>query len=296
MLRFLKALFAYFRFSFVGTGPSSFIAQPGTGAAPTGNAIEANGGLNNIGGIAAFLLAMQANAAPLTGYMNYASIATAATVTLNQATLPGGIGSATILWTGATATAATFDSTQNIINALPGAQVGMTSMMLWANSSTATVTATAGDANTTLSGTTTNITLALRPYQIKVTNLAAPHPTIPNTAHPNSPGAASTNTTTTTAAVAAQTPTATTTTVVIPVTSATGIIANQSVLSVVMSNGLVLNGLVTNISSLNITINLPNLAVGASTFPIASGATVYVWNPKVTITGMFSITGSALTA
>lgn len=290
LARFMKCLFAYFRLRFVSTGPSSFIGQPGTGAAPSAASVETQGAVWNENSMSAYFAALQANVAPQTGYQNYKSIATAATITLNAATLPGGIGGALILWTGATGTALTLDSTQNIINGLPGAFVGMTSLLSMSNASTATVTPAAGDANTTLSGTTTNITLAMRQYQIKVTNLAAPSLTTPNVAHPNAPGAVSTNTTTTTAAVVAGVPSLTTTTVVIPVTASTGMISGQSVLQVVQADGSVVVGLITNISTLNITISNVNLK------PINAGASVYVWNPQVTITGMFSVTGAALTA
>jgi hypothetical protein len=290
LARFLKCLFAYFQLRFVGTAPSSFINIPGSGASPSAVGIETQGASDNIQSQAAFLSALQANSAPQTGYLNYKSIATAASVTLNAATLPGGIAATAVLWTGATGTAATFDSTQNIINGMPGAYVGMTSLLQFMNASTATITPAAGDANTTLSGTTTNITLAVRQYQIKITNLAAPSLTTPNVAHPNAPGAVSTNTTTTTAAVAAGVPSLTTTSVVIPVAASTGMIANQSVLQVVQSDGSVVVGLITNISTLNITISNVN------TKPILSGASVYVWNPAVTITGMFTVTGAALAA
>jgi hypothetical protein len=286
----VKMLAAYLRMGIVGTAPSSFVNQPASPAAQNAGAIETQGASDNVAGQAAFLAALQANAAPQTGYVNYKSIATAASITLNAAALPGGIAGALILWTGATGTALTLDSTQNIINGIPGAFVGQTSILTMVNASTATVTPAAGDANTTLSGTTTNITLAMRMYQILVTNLASPSPTTPNTPSINAPGASSTNTTTTTAAVAAGIPSATNTTVVIPVTASTGMIANQSVLQVVQADGSVVNGLVTAINTLNITISAVNLK------PINSGASVYVWNPRVTITGMFSVTGAALTA
>jgi hypothetical protein len=287
LARFLQCLTAYFRLRFVGTAPSSFVSMPGSGAPSSPVGIETQGASDNIQSQAAFLAALQANAAPMTGYQNYKSIATSATVTLNAAGLPGGVAGACILWTGSTATAATLDSTQNIINGMPGAFVGMTALMNFANSSSATVTLTAGDANTTLSGTTTNVANAMRLYQIKITNLAAPSLTTPNVAHPNAPGATSTNTTTTTAAVAAGVPSTTNTSVVIPVTASTGMIANQSVLQVVNVDGSVTVGLITNISTLNITINTVN------TKAIASGASVYVWNPAVTFTGMFSLLAQA---
>jgi len=294
-MKLINLLLAYLRCGIVGTAPSSFVQQPFNPAAPAAGGptgIEAQGGLNNIAAVAAFLTALAANVAPQTGYVNYASIATAASVTLNAATLPGGVGGALVLWTGATATTATLDVTQNIINALPGAFVGMQATMVFANSSTATVTLAAGDANTTLAGTTTNVTLAMRMYQVKVTNLASPSLTTPNVNSPNAAGAVSTNTTTTTAAVAAGVASLTNTTVVIPVTASTGMIANQSVLQVVQSNGSVFVGLIPTggISGLNITVN------GVNPVSILNGASVYVWNPRVTVTGMFSITGSALVA
>ena len=282
MNRIYRSILAYFALGVVGTALPSAQAQNAL-------AVEGDGGVMNIGALTGFLSALQSNAAPQTGYMNYKSIATSATVTLNQATLPGGIAGSTLLMTGSTATALTFDSTQNIVAAIPGAFVGQTSMMMIANASTATVTATVGDANTTLSGTTTTVTLALRPYQIKVTNLPAPG-LVQGVAAANTPGAAATNTTTTTAAVAGQTASLTTVSTVIPVASATGIIANASWLQVTLANGTVMNGLVTNISTLNITI------AAVSPTGVTSGAAVSVWNPQVTITGMFSITGAALIA
>lgn len=285
------ALAEYLRIGIVATSPSSFTSQPQT--IPTGAlAIETQGALDNIGAQAAFLAALSNNAAPQTGYTNFKSIATAASVTLNAANLPGGIGGATVIWTGSTATAATFDSTANIIAGIPGAYVGLTTTFFFANASTQTITPAVGDANTTLSGTTTNVTLALRAYQLKVTNLAMPSLTTPNVASSLAPGATSTNTTTTTAAVAAGIPTLTTTTVVIPVAASTGMIAGQSVLQVVQADGSVFVGLIPTggISSLNITVN------GVNPKAINSGASVYVWNPQVTITGMFSITGAALVA
>lgn len=281
----------YLRIGIVGTTPTSFASQPQT--IPTGPlAIETQGASDNIGAQTAFFAALVNNAAPQTGYSNFKSIATAASVTLNAATLPGGIGAAWVLWTGSTATAATFDSTANIIAGLPGAHVGMTTPFFFANASTQTITPAVGDANTTLSGTTTNVTLALRAYQLAVTNLAQPSLTTPNVASSLAPGATSTNTTTTTAAVAAGVATLTNTTVVIPVAASTGMIAGQSVLQVVQADGSVFVGLIPTggISALNITVN------GVNAKAINSGASVYVWNPRITITGMFSITGAALVA
>src|ERR1700739_1036268 len=98
--RFLKCLFAYFRLRFVGTAPSSLVTLPGSIASPLMGLVEAQGGLNNIGAIAAFVTALQANAAPQTGYQNYKSIATAASVTLNAATLPGGVAGGPARWGG----------------------------------------------------------------------------------------------------------------------------------------------------------------------------------------------------
>jgi len=295
ILAFLASLFSvmssYARMGVLSVAPSSFTSQPQTFVAGP-LAIEAQGANDNLGSQAAFFAALVSNAAPQTGYCNYKSIATSASVTLNVANLPLGIGAAIVLWTGSTATTATLDSTANIIAGLPGAYVGMQTPFWFANASTQTVTLAVGDANTTLSGTTTNVTLALRGYQLTVTNLAQPSLTTPNVASPLAPGATSTNTTTTTAAVAAGTPSLTTTTVVIPVAATTGMIANQSVLQVVQTDGSVFVGLIPTggISGNNITVN------GVNAKPIASGASVYVWNPKITVQGMFSITGAALVA
>jgi len=279
LITMIGVLFAYLRPGILGTGASSFGSS--NPSAPNAASIEANGGIMSIGGLTGYLASLQANAAPQTGYLNYKQLASGTTVTLNQATLPGGIAGACVVMTGSTATALTLDATQSIINALPGAFVGQTFPFIVANPSTGAQTLTVGDANTSLAGTTTAASTTVRFYQGLITNLAAPG-TTPAAPSANAPGAAPSNTTTTTAAVAAAVPSLTTVSSVIPVTASTGMIANQTVLQVTQSDGSVINGLVTNIASLNITIGAVN------TKPILSGASVSVWNPKVTVTGMFT--------
>lgn len=252
---------------------SYFFPDIGLAALP---AIEYDGNSANNGSLQQVLSVIQQVSSPATGYQNYKSIATSSTVTLNAATLPGGIAGATVAMTGSTATALTFDKTDVIMAAIPGAYIGMTFPFNVANVSSATQTATVGDANTTLAGTTTVTAVSFRAYQGKVTNLAVP----------GAPGAASTNSTTTTAAVAAQVPSTTVTTTVIPVTASTGMLAagsGGSVLQVVQTDGTLFTGAVSAINSLNITVSAVN------TKAIASGAAVTVWNPTITITGMFAI-------
>lgn len=240
---------------------------------------EFNGAVQNIGSSANLFAQVEAYSMPGGGYCNFAAVNGAANVTLNAATVPGGIHASVMRISGGAAINATLDSTLNIVSAMAGASafVGQTSTFRIANANTGTVTMVVGDANTTLSGTTTVVTVNFRDYQIKITNLTPANginSTIPA-------GAAATNTTTTTAAVSV--PAAGSTSVVIPVTASTGMIANQSVLGVTMTNGQIAYGLVTNIATLNITISV------VPTYPIASGATVSVFNPQVTVTGMFAM-------
>lgn len=238
------------------------------------NAIEFNGGIPNLGGMVSVLNSLQQNsAAQSSGLGNYKSVSAAANFVFNAATVPGGIAGTIVLASGGAGVNGTLDATQNIVAAIPGAYVGQTALLVLANANTGTITMVVGDANTTLAGTTTCLTVAMRWYQIKVTNLAVP----------GAPGAAATNTTTTTAAVAGATATTTLTTTVIPVTASTGMIANASVLVVTNTDGTTFQGLVTAINTLNITV------AGVNAKNVASGATVAVWNPAVTVTGMFAL-------
>ena len=256
----LKLLSAYFLLGVVGMSTKA-------------SALENDGAALNNASLTGYLAELTRNAAPNSGYCNFKSIASSTTVTLDAATLPGGIAGAFVTMTGSTATALTLDTTDLIVSRIPGAFVGQTAPFFVANASSATMTLTVGDTRTTLSGTTTVTTVAMRAYQVKVTNLA----------NPNADGAAATNTTTTTAAVAAQVPSTTVTTTVIPVTASTGMATTGSVLRVTQADGTYLIGKVTAINSLNITISAVN------TKAIASGATVSVWNPAVTVTAMFAI-------
>ena len=236
------------------------------------NAVEFNGGIPNLGGMVGLLNSLQQNsAAQSSGLGNYKSVSAASNFVFNAATVPGGIAGTIVLASGGAGVNGTLDATQNIVAGIPGAYVGQTALLL-ANANTGTITMVAGDANTTLTGTTTALTVAMRFYQVKVTNLAVP----------GAPGAAATNTTTTTAAVSGATASTTLTTTVIPVAASTGMIANASVLVVTNTDGTTFTGLVTAINTLNITV------AGVNAKNVASGATVAVWNPAVTVTGMFA--------
>lgn len=252
------------------------VVGSGSGATPPTavSGLEQNGGIPNNGALLGMINTLQQNAAAQSsGLGNFTSVSAAANFTFNAATVPGGIAGAVVFTSGGAGVNGTLDSTSNIVAAIPGAYVGQTAVMVLANANTGTVTLVAGDANTTLSGTTTCLTVAMRWYQVKVTNLAVP----------GALGAAATNTTTTTAAVAGATASTTLTTTVIPVTASTGMIANQSVLVVTNTDGTTFQGLVTAINTLNITV------AGVNPKNVASGASVAVWNPKVTVTGMFAL-------
>ena len=71
MRKLIANALAYLLPGIVGVAPSSFVNQPGSGAAPVPggpNGMEMNGGIPNLGGFAAFLAGLQSNAAPQTGY------------------------------------------------------------------------------------------------------------------------------------------------------------------------------------------------------------------------------------
>lgn len=236
--------------------------------------IEFDGGIPNNGALVGVLNSLQSNSAPQSsGLGNFKSVSAAANFTFNAATVPGGIAGTVVYASGGAGVNGTLDSTQNIVAAIPGAYVGQVAPLILANANTGTITLVVGDANTTLAGTTTCLTVAMRWYQVKVTNLAVP----------GAPGAAATNTTTTTAAVAGAVASTTLTTTIIPVTASTGMIANASVLVVTNTDGTTFHGLVTAINTLNITVT------GVNAKNVASGATVAVWNPQVTVTGMFAL-------
>lgn len=241
------------------------------GLTPTAVGIEYDGAAPNIGGLVGLFNQLQSNGSSQAGQWNYVTDATG-TGTWSAAVVPTGIVSTTILQSGQAAITKTTDTASAIIAAgFPGAFIGQTGFFQVANTNSATLTVAAG-AGVTLVGTTTVITVALRQYQLKITNLA----------NPAAPGAASTNTTTTTAAVAVNT-LGNVASVVIPVTASTGMIANSSVMQVLQANGTLFTGLITAINTLNITVSGTNLQ------PINSGATVTVFNNAVSLTGMYQI-------
>lgn len=270
----IPELLRFLSLAAVGTAPQA-AAQPG---GPSG--MEYDGAAPNLGGFAAFLAALQASAAPQTGQWNYAALANASGQTWSNANLSGfNIPSLVMLRSGAAGVSDTTDTALNIAAAIPNPYVGQTALLVLGNANTGTLTVVAGT-NVTLGGTTTTATLAMRLFQIKITNLA----------NYLLAGAASTNTTTTSAAVATSTPG---TAPIIPVTSATGIIVGSQLVVWTGAAGTsapYVVGTVTNVSSTNITIaaNVANA--------IPSGANVSVYNTAVTLTGMFAITGAALTA
>lgn len=239
----------------------------------TAASIEENGGVINNGALIGFLTGLLNNSAPVTGSWNYATLANAAGQTWNAANVPGGIAGNVLLRSGAAGVSDTTDTALNIVSAIPGSYVGMTSLFIVANTNSGTLTVVAGT-NVTLAGTTTIVATGARFYQVKVTNLA----------NYLAPGAAATNTTTTSSAVAPTTGSA-----VIPVTSATGIIVGSQ-LVIGVGTAAFIAGTVTNVASNNITI-APNVGV-----TIPALATVSVYNTTVTLTGMFSTATTTIAA
>lgn len=232
-------------------------------------------------GTAAYLSALAAAALPGTGSCIYSPVTNASTtaLTLNTTNCPNGIINATVVTSGGSANTNTTDTATNIIkNFWPNAFVGATAPINVANLNSGTMTL-AGGTGVTISGTATTVTLANTFWQAKITNLA----------NPALPGAVATNTTSTSAAVAANSTQAAPSSI-IPVASATGIVANASYLRWVNSDGTTTYSLVTAVNSLNITVQDPIPKA------VLSGAVVTVYNNAITITRMYSCVTATLAA
>lgn len=146
----------------MGLGVISTTTQP--------TALENDGAVINNGALVGFLAQILTNGAPYTGNWNYATLANAAGQTLNSTNIPGGLAGTVILRSGAAAVTDTTDTAANIIASIPGAYVGMTGLLVIANTNSGTLTIAAG-AGVTLAGTTTVLTAGVRFYQIKITSL-----------------------------------------------------------------------------------------------------------------------------
>jgi hypothetical protein len=244
--------------------------------------LQINGNLVDQSSLVAYLTALQnGGVSPYNVNLNYSTVTNVTTgaLALTPANCSQGVINAVIVCSGGSANTNTTDTANAIVNTYwPGAAVGAQSFLTVANLNSGTMTL-AGGTGVTITGTATTVTLANTFWSVKCTNLA----------NPLLPGSVATNTTTTTAAVAANN-TAASPTSIIPVTSATGIVSAGSWLGWVATNGVTYYGLVTTVSSLNITV------AGVIPVPIASGAAVSVFNSALTFTRMYSTVTATLAA
>jgi len=232
-------------------------------------------------GTAAYLQALAAASLPGNGVCIHSPVTNASTtaLTLNTTNCPRGIVNAILVTSGGSANTNTTDTATAIIaNFWPNAYVGATAPLTVANLNSGTMTL-AGGTGVTITGTATTVTLANTFWQAKITNLANPALT----------GSVATNTTSTSAAVAVNNTQAAPSSV-IPVASATGIVANASYLGWVNADGTTSYAPVTAVNSLNITVS------GAISKAILSGAVVSVYNNAITLTRMYSCVTATLAA
>lgn len=156
-MKFLEFLFP----QVVGTYPLPFNSPTFTAA----SLLEQNGAVNNDGALTTYIQALQNNAAPNAGNVNFATSA-AATITLTN------LAGLTQMLTNGGAVTVTLDNAPNVVAAIPGPFNGMTfPMQIAVNAATTVAAPTVTNTGITLSGTTTVTTGGFRNYRGTITQL-----------------------------------------------------------------------------------------------------------------------------